>query len=102
MTLPSTAVATSVAVVPFNGSFSSVGAGAAVSGAQAVDAASIFFPFFTPSFDLALVGTVMFSGMAAVHIGLLFKTKAWYYNLLPQSALSKMPLPGQLWTEAKY
>ncbi|ORY70324.1 uncharacterized protein BCR38DRAFT_503678 [Pseudomassariella vexata] len=45
------------------------------------------FPFYTPSFDLAVVGSAVFSALTVIHIMLLIKTRAWNLNLMPQAAL---------------
>jgi hypothetical protein len=47
---------------------------------QEAGAASPFFPFFTPSFDLALIGAVVGAAMAFIHLGLVIRTKCYYFG----------------------
>jgi hypothetical protein len=55
-------------------------------GAAAAGAIPIF-PFFTPSFDVALAGAVVFFALTVVHVYLVFKTKAAYFGLGAQAVL---------------
>ncbi|KAK3694190.1 hypothetical protein B0T22DRAFT_476956 [Podospora appendiculata] len=45
------------------------------------------FPFYVPSFDLAVVGIVVFTGLAALHTALSIKTRTVYLTLLPKAAM---------------
>jgi hypothetical protein len=66
-------------------------AAAAVPGVPlgATSGASPFFPFFTPSFDAALFGSVVFTALFMIHISILFKTKAWFFAILAQAVLCR-------------
>jgi len=52
------------------------------------------FPFYTPSFDLALVGLMVFACLAGVHIWLSIRTKTVFFAIVPKAAVRKcIPTP---------
>ncbi|KAK0716901.1 hypothetical protein B0T26DRAFT_647724 [Lasiosphaeria miniovina] len=46
------------------------------------------FPYYTPSFDLALTGAIVFGCLAAVHGWLAFKTRTVYFGISSKAALT--------------
>lgn len=46
----------------------------------------MFFPY-QPSFLIALTGTIFFTASFLIHSVQLFKTKAWYFGIIPQAVL---------------
>jgi hypothetical protein len=64
---------------------SPLAAGAAASAAGAVP----IFPFFQPSFDVALLGSIAFVVVAVLHTYLPIITKSWFMMLAAQGALGE-------------
>ncbi|KAH6695123.1 hypothetical protein F5X68DRAFT_227120 [Plectosphaerella plurivora] len=65
---------------------------------QEAGAASQFFPFFTPSFDLALIGAVVGAAMVFIHLGLVIRTKAFYFGpvIVPATLMFAVGMTSRL------
>lgn len=62
------------------------------------EAASPFFPFFTPSFDLALIGAVTASAMVCIHLGLIIRLKTAYFapGIIPSTIMFAVGMTARL------